>query len=71
VIRGIVKPAKPYKAKKLVHGFCVAAKEGSGESLICTTCDIFARASNFTAPSATPVTFDGKVKCSRCGEVLK
>ena len=61
----IYKPAKAYKPKNLVSGFCVPTGENGKEALMCRECvdgRFFER---------VPVTFDGEVKCSRCGEVLK
>ena len=78
----IYKTPKAYKPRRLVNGFCIAAKEGSGESLICLPCATkwgveFALRigmpvrANACFYGAIPVTYDGKVRCSRCNEFLK
>lgn len=75
----VYKPAKAYKPRKLVQGFCVPTKEGSGERLLCWDCGVpvsieywYAKGAGVATPSQpVPVTYDGKVKCSRCGELLK
>ena len=64
--KSVYKTPKAYKPRKLVSGFCIPAKEGSGESLICHDCY-----NQHVAASGFPVTYDGKVRCSRCNEFLK
>ena len=62
----IHRPLKPYAPKHLVHGFCVPS--GSREKLICGLCHLRYLAS--VGPNLTPVTYDGRVNCADCGEVL-
>ena len=62
------KNAKPYKARKLVHGFCVPSGKYGKEVLICPPCH---REYGKFGVRAIEVSFDGRAKCAICSEVLK
>jgi hypothetical protein len=63
----IYKPAKKYVPKNLVSGFCVPTGENGKEALICWDC----AANILETRGVTPVTFDGEIPCSLCGEFLQ
>jgi hypothetical protein len=60
---------KTYTPKSLVHGFCIPSGE-SGEKLVCLGCGIDTTISRWNQ-RITAVTFDGRVNCAICKEVLK
>ena len=75
----IHRPLKPYTPKNHVYGFCVPS--GSREKLICESCASESIPLDSESPwggawfkvreDAVAVTFDGRVNCADCHDVLQ